>query len=90
MDVVLEKHNNQYTTVNKMYITGKYTIDEACKKVGICKKTYYNIKKRIKEDNQKGGKPKLEKNQTGGANEKKNIINPVLFLQEEANKLGKY
>ena len=59
MDLKNERQKNQYERVNKLYITGSYTIDEACKKVGICRKTYYNIKKKIgKNDNkniQKGG-----------------------------------
>lgn len=62
MDFKKEKQKNQFERVNKLYITGSYTIDEACKKVGICKKTYYNIKKKIckndNKSNQKGGHDK--------------------------------
>lgn len=55
MDLKNERQKNQYERVNKLYITGSYTIDEACKKVGICRKTYYNIKNKLNKNIQKGG-----------------------------------
>lgn len=63
MDIKNQKQKHQYEQVNKLYITGSYTIENACKKVGICKKTYYNIKNKLeKNDNkkvQKGGQKNI-------------------------------
>ena len=57
MDIKFEKQKNQYNRVNDLYINKSYTIEKACEKVGICKQTYYTIKKKM-ENNQKGGSSK--------------------------------
>ena len=61
--------------VNKLYLTGSYTMEEACKKIGICKKTYYNIKKKINNNEQNKKVPEVEAkvNQIGGNKNKSNI-----------------
>lgn len=56
MDIKYEKQKNQYNRVNDLYINKSYTIEKACEKVGICKQTYYTIKKKM--ENQSGGTKK--------------------------------
>ena len=58
VDIKLEKHKKQYSQVNDLYINKNLTIEQACKKVGICKQTYYTFKKKLNE--QKGGQPKSD------------------------------
>lgn len=53
VDIKLEKHKKQFSQVNDLYVNKGYTIEKACKKVGICKQTYYTIKKNL--NSQKGG-----------------------------------
>lgn len=71
MDVKYQKQKNQYESVNKLYITGPYTIGEACKKVGICRKTYYNIKKKINENENENDNQNIQK---GGCETIKKLI----------------
>ncbi len=86
MDVKNARQQNQLDRVNKLYVSGSYTIDEACKKVGICRKTYYNIKNKSgktgKINNQKGGHDKkiINKNVNNIIdNEQENTDNQALF-----------
>lgn len=53
IDIKFEKQKKQYNRVNDLYINKSYTIEKACEKVGICKQTYYSIKKKM--NSQKGG-----------------------------------
>jgi ACT domain-containing protein len=53
MDIKMQKWVNQYNQVNDLYVNQNYSMQKACKQVGICKKTYYNISKKI--NNQSGG-----------------------------------
>ncbi len=73
MDVKNARQQNQLDRVNKLYVSGSYTIEQACKKVGICTKTYYNIKN-------KSGKTGNNNNQKGGHDKKiinKNVNNII-------------
>lgn len=56
LNIKLEKQKKQYNRVNDLYINKNLTIEQACIKVGICKQTYYTIKKKLNEQN--GGQPK--------------------------------
>jgi len=55
VNIKLEKHKKQYSQINNLYLNQRYTIENACKKVGICKQTYYTIKKKL--NYQKAGMP---------------------------------
>lgn len=70
MDLKIERQKNIYKQVNELYVNKAYTIDKACKKIGICKATYYKIKKNLNSPT-KDDKP----SQLGGVNKEINIDN---------------
>ena len=51
MDLRLQQKISKYQQVRKYYVEDGYTIDEACKKVGMNKGTFYNYRKLLKENN---------------------------------------
>ncbi|UMZ08536.1 Transposase [Mimivirus argentum] len=55
MSLKEQRDRNIYDKVNELYTTKFLTIEAACKKIGICKQTYYNIKKSIEKTNMNGG-----------------------------------
>jgi DNA-binding XRE family transcriptional regulator len=73
MDIKFEKQKNQYNRVNDLYINKSYTIGKACEKVGICKQTYYSIKRKLDNiesanKNIKNTTKKISSKQSGGSN----------------------
>lgn len=48
-----QRQLNKYNKVNKLYVDDGLTIIEACEKVGICKQTYYNLRKKFNYENKK-------------------------------------
>lgn len=91
MDIRFEKQKTIYLKVNDLYINHNYTISEACEKVGICKQTYYAIKKKIISSPQTlSPQTSLIKNnkQIGGYCDKKksDILNIFNAIDKEYNK----
>ncbi len=61
MDIKFQKQKRIFNKINKIYINGSFTLEEACEKSGVCRKTYYNIKKKINGGEIKTDKDKKEK-----------------------------
>lgn len=78
-----EKQKRQLDKINKLYVNESYTIDEACKKVGICKQTYYSIKKKLSPE-----KPKLKTQKAGSKIKKSHVRNILDDIDQKVKETG--
>ena len=52
MSIIGDRQKKMYDDINELYMQSNKSLEYCCNKIGICKQTYYNIKRRVDNANE--------------------------------------